>query len=75
MIRHAARAAARQVRWYPFQLNPAASTEPQSKVAMYMAKFGKSREQIEAMGQGMGERFKAIESTSNNDVAHKDPLP
>mmetsp|Transcript_82498 Transcript_82498/g.237226 ORF Transcript_82498/g.237226 Transcript_82498/m.237226 type:complete len:190 (-) Transcript_82498:221-790(-) len=49
-----------EVRWLPYQLNPAASEDPSSKTEMYMKKFGKTREQVQQMAQGMGEKFAAV---------------
>mmetsp|Transcript_14564 Transcript_14564/g.45790 ORF Transcript_14564/g.45790 Transcript_14564/m.45790 type:complete len:209 (-) Transcript_14564:158-784(-) len=48
------------VRWYPFQLNPRASQEPSSKMQAYAQKFGKSEEEVMAMGEWMKQKFDAV---------------
>jgi len=49
-----------EVRWLPYQLNPAASEVPSSKTEMYMRKFGKSKDQVKQMALGMGQRFAEV---------------
>lgn len=49
-----------QVSWLPFQLNPQASKTPVSKVEMYMKKFGRTKEQVMQMSQGMKANFDRV---------------
>lgn len=49
-----------EIRWLPYQLNPAASETPSSKVEMYMQKFGRTKEQVQQMAVGMQEKFAAV---------------
>lgn len=49
-----------EVRWLPYQLNPQASEQPSSKTEMYMKKFGKSKEEVTQMAQGMAQKFAAV---------------
>lgn len=49
-----------EVRWLPYQLNPQAAEEPSSKSEMYMKKFGKSKEEVAQMAQGMAQKFAAV---------------
>jgi len=49
-----------EVKWWPFQLNPASPMEPVSKLEMYMKKFNMSQEQCMAMATKMSGNFKAV---------------
>jgi len=49
-----------EVRWYPFQLNPQAPEKGESRVQMYMRKFGGSKEQTVRRAESMGANFKAV---------------
>lgn len=49
-----------QVRWLPYQLAPQANEEPSSRVEAYMRKFGRSREQVLAMAEGMKQTFAEV---------------
>lgn len=49
-----------EVRWYPFQLNPAQSEQPENRVKMYMKKFGGSKEETMARAKWMEGNFKAV---------------
>ena len=49
-----------EVKWFPFQLNPNSSREPSSKLEMYKAKFGRSREELMQMMGGMKAKFDAV---------------
>lgn len=48
------------VSWLPFQLNANASKTPQSKVEMYMKKFGRTREQVMQMSASMKANFDRV---------------
>jgi predicted DsbA family dithiol-disulfide isomerase len=45
------------VRWLPYQLAPQSSEEPRDKAQMYMEKFGRTREQVKEMANGMAQNF------------------
>ena len=45
--------------WKAFQLNPDAPETPTSKVQMYMQKFGRSKQDVLAMSESMGQKFAA----------------
>lgn len=47
-----------EVRWLPFQLNPAASEKPESRMQAYASKFGPER--IKQMIPMMASRFSAV---------------
>jgi len=49
-----------EVRWYPFQLNPMAPEKGESRIAMYMKKFGGSREQTLERSKMMEANFKSV---------------
>jgi len=49
-----------EVRWYPFQLNPMAPEKGENRIAMYMKKFGGSREQTLARSKMMESNFKSV---------------
>ncbi|CAJ1461777.1 unnamed protein product [Effrenium voratum] len=54
-----------EVRWLPYQLNPSASQEPQSRIEAYQKKFGKGIEEVKAMGGFMKSKFDAVELPFN----------
>lgn len=49
-----------EVKWFPFQLNPAADKKPVSKVDAYMKKFGMSKPQVMSMAQQMTAKFATV---------------
>jgi len=49
-----------KVKWLPFQLNPHASQSGSNKVEMYMQKFGRSKQQVMAMAEHMGQNFASV---------------
>lgn len=46
-----------EVKWFPFQLNPNAPEAGQNKVAMYMQKFGRSKQDTMRMATSMKSNF------------------
>jgi len=49
-----------RVRWLPYQLAPQSAEEPSSRVEAYMKKFGRTREQVNQMAEGMKAKFQAV---------------
>jgi len=49
-----------EIRWYPFQLNPMASEKGENRIAMYMKKFGGTREQTLSRSKTMEANFRSV---------------
>ncbi|CAK9014834.1 unnamed protein product [Durusdinium trenchii] len=54
-----------EVRWLPFQLDPAASEKASSRMEAYAKKFGKGKEEVKQMGAWMKSKFDAAELPYN----------